>query len=147
MIQEEYFYPMIVLQGIWKDVGWGTIIYLAAIAGVDPQLYESATLDGAGKLAKIWYITLPSILPTIVILFVLSLGGLLGSNFEQIWLMQNALVNRVAEVISTYVFKTGVRGGEFGYGTAVGIFTSVVGTIMIMSANWVARKLGHEGIW
>ena len=147
MMKSKYFYPILLGQSLWKGVGWGTIVYLAAIAGVDPALYEAAKVDGAGRFRQIWHVTLPCILPTVLILFLLSLGGLLSTNFTQVWLMQNALVMDVGEVITTYVFKTGVRGGQFSYSTAVGLFQSVVGTGMIVGANQVAKKLGHEGIW
>jgi len=147
MLKEEYFYPIILFQSLWKEVGWGTIIYLAAMAGVNPTLYEAATVDGAGKFAQIRYVTLPSITPTILILFILSLGSLLSTNFEQLWLMQNPLVNDLGEVIDTYVFKVGVRGGDFSYSTAVGIFKSVIGLVLIVLANRWARKHGHEGVW
>jgi putative aldouronate transport system permease protein len=147
LLREELFYPTIVIQSIWKEVGWGTIIYLAAIAGVSPTLYEAARVDGANKLQQIWYITLPGIMPTITILFILNVGALLSNNFEQVWLMQNALNLRISEVIDTYVYKTGVQGGQFSYTTAVGLFKSVIGFGLIMSANWYANKRGYEGIW
>jgi putative aldouronate transport system permease protein len=147
LMRQDYFYPIILLQGLWKDVGWGTIIYLAAIAGVNPSLYEAAKLDGANKLKQILHVTIPSITPTILILFILSLGSLLEVNFEQLWLMQNPLVTDIAEVFDTYVYKVGVRGGEFSYSTAVGIFKSVIGLVLILLANRWANRKGHEGVW
>ncbi|MFS0726634.1 ABC transporter permease [Paenibacillus sp. 1P07SE] len=147
LMAENYFYPIILLQGLWKDVGWNTIIYLAAIAGVNPALYEAAEIDGAGKFSKIWNVTIPSIIPTVIILFILGLGNILEVNFEQLWLMQNPLVLNVAEVFDTYVYKVGIQGGQFSYSTAVGIFKSFVGLILILGANSWVRKKGYEGIW
>lgn len=147
MLNKDYFYPIILLQGLWKDVGWGTIIYLAAIAGVNPALYEAAKLDGANRFAQVRHITIPSIMPTIIILFILNLGNVLEVNFEQLWLMQNPLVMNVAEVFDTYVYKVGIRGGQFSYSTAVGIFKSVIGLVLIILTNRWANKKGHEGIW
>lgn len=147
MMSENYFYPIVLLQGLWKDVGWNTIIYLAAIAGVNPALYEAAEIDGAGRLSKVWNVTIPSIVPTVIILFILGLGNILEVNFEQLWLMQNPLVLNVAEVFDTYVYKVGIQGGQFSYSTAVGIFKSFVGLVLIVGANYWIRKKGYEGIW
>jgi len=147
MMDENYIYPILVLQGLWKDVGWGTIIYLAAIVGVNPSLYEAATIDGAGRFAQIKNVTIPSIMPTIIILFILSLGNVLEVNFEQLYLMQNSLVIQYTEVFDTYVYKMGIRTGQFSYSTAVGLFKSVVGLTAVLLANKWANRMGHEGIW
>ncbi len=147
LFKPELFYPLILFQNFWKEVGWGTIIYLAAIAGVNPELYEAAVVDGAGKLARILHITIPSIMPTVVILLVLSLGGILSSNLEQMWLMQNPLNIDVSEVIDTFVYKAGVRAGNFSYTAAVGLTKSLVALVLIVFANWLARKSGQEGLW
>ncbi|WP_238392271.1 ABC transporter permease [Paenibacillus antri] len=147
MMEEDYFYPIVLLQGLWKDVGWNTIIYLAAIAGVNPSLYEAAEIDGAGRFSKVWNVTVPSIVPTVIILFILGLGNILEVNFEQLWLMQNPLVLNVSEVFDTYVYKVGIQGGQFSYSTAVGIFKSFVGLALIVGANYWIRKKGYEGIW
>lgn len=147
LFKPEFFYPLILFQNFWKEVGWGTIIYLAAIAGVNPELYEAAMVDGAGKLARIIHITIPSIMPTVVILLVLSLGGILSSNLEQMWLMQNPLNIEVSEVIDTFIYKAGVRAGDFSYTAAVGLTKSLVALVLIIFANWLARKAGQEGLW
>ncbi|MEQ4482639.1 ABC transporter permease subunit [Cohnella silvisoli] len=147
LLQDVFIYPILMLQGLWKEVGWNIIIYLAAIAGINPTLYEAATIDGAGRLAQIRHITIPSIIPTIVILFILSLSNILEVNFEQVLLMQNAVTLHMTEVIDTYVYKIGVREGKFSYSTAVGVFKSFVGLIAVLAANRLIRRTGHEGIW
>jgi len=147
LLEDIFIYPILMLQGLWKEVGWNIIIYLAAIAGINPTLYEAATIDGAGRLAQIRHITIPSIIPTIIILFILSLSSILEVNFEQVLLMQNAVTLHMMEVIDTYVYKIGVREGKFSYSTAVGLFKSVVGLIAVLAANRLIRRTGHEGIW
>lgn len=144
---ENYFYGMIVGQTIWKEVGWGTIIFLAAIAGVDPQLYEAATVDGAGRLRRIWHVTLPAIRPTIVILMILRLGDVLNVGFEQILLMLNPMVQGVGDVFDTYVYRHGILSGNFSYSTAVGLFKSVAGLILVVAANFFAKRFGEEGLF
>lgn len=142
-----WFRSVLVISDIWKDAGWGAIIYLAALAGIDPQLYEAAIMDGANKWKQLWHITLPSILSTIVILFVLRLGNVLEVGFEQIFVLYNPLVYEVADVIETYVYRVGITQGQFSFSTAVGLFKSVVGMILVVAANRIAKKLGQEGIW
>ena len=133
--------------GIWQNFGWGSIIYLAAIAGINPELYEAAAVDGAGRFRKIWHITLPGIKPTIVVLLIMSLGNILGGGFDRPFAFQNNLVMRVADVIATYVYRVGIKGLQFSLTTAVGLFQSVVGVIFLLLANWLSRKLGERGIW
>lgn len=133
--------------GIWQNFGWGSIVYLAAIAGINPELYEAAAVDGAGRLRKMWHITLPGIKPTIVVLLIMSLGNILGSGFDRPFAFQNNLVMRVADVISTYVYRVGIKGLQFSLTTAVGLFQSVVGVFFLLMANWISRKLGERGIW
>ena len=133
--------------GIWQNFGWGSIIYLAAIAGINPELYEAAAVDGAGRFRKIWHITLPGIKPTIVVLLIMSLGNILGGGFDRPFAFQNNLVMRVADVIATYVYRVGIKGLQFSLTTAVGLFQSVVGVIFLLVANWLSRKLGERGIW
>lgn len=133
--------------GIWQNFGWGSIIYLAAIAGINPELYEAASVDGAGRFKKMWHITLPGIRPTIVVLLIMSLGNILGSGFDRPFAFQNNLVMRVADVISTYVYRVGIKGLQFSLTTAVGLFQSVVGVFFLLMANWISRKLGERGIW
>lgn len=133
--------------GVWQNFGWGSIVYLAAIAGISPELYEAASVDGAGRFKKMWHITLPGIKPTIVVLLVMNLGNILGSNFDRPFALQNNLVMDVANVLSTYVYKVGIKGLQFSLTTAVGLFQSVVGVFFLLTANWISRKLGERGIW
>lgn len=133
--------------GIWKSAGWGTILYLAAIAGINPELYEAASVDGAGRMRNIWHITLPGIRPTIIILLILSLGHILGSEFDRPYALMNKLVTDVSNVISIFVYNYGIRGLQFSLSTAVGIFQSVVGVIFLFGANALAKKFGDRGIW
>ncbi len=133
--------------GIWQNFGWGSIIYLAAIAGINPELYEAASVDGAGRFRKIWHITLPGRKPTIVVLLIMSIGNNLGGGFDRPLALQNNLVMRVADVIATYVYRVGIKGLQFSLTTAVGLFQSVVGVVFLLLANWLSRKLGERGIW
>ncbi|SFM27270.1 putative aldouronate transport system permease protein [Paenibacillus sp. 1_12] len=142
-----YFWGLITAQGIWKDAGWGTIIFLAAMAGVDPQRYEAAVVDGASRLRQIWHITLPAIRPTIIILLILRLGHIADVGFEQLLLMQNSLVLPVAEVFDTYAFNQGIVRGQISVGVAVGMFKGLVGLVLVMSSNFIIKKMGHEGIY
>ena len=133
--------------GVWQSFGWNSIVYLAAIAGISPELYEAASVDGANRFEKMWHITLPGIRGTIVTLLVMALGNILGSNFDRPFALQNNLVMKYAEVISTFVYKHGIKGLQFSLTTAVGLFQSVVGVFFLLFANWLARKLGERGIW
>lgn len=133
--------------GIWQNFGWGSIIYLAAIAGINPELYEAAAVDGAGRFRKIWHITLPGIKPTIVVLLIMSLGNILGGGFDRPFAFQNNLVMRVADVIATFVYRVGIKGLQFSLTTAVGLFQSIVGVFFLLMANFISRKLGERGIW
>jgi putative aldouronate transport system permease protein len=143
----EWFRPMIVLQMVWKDAGWGTVIFLAALAGVDSNLYEAASMDGASRWRQLWHVTLPSIRSVIVILLILRLGNFLDLGFEQIFLMVNALNREVGEVFDTYVYRVGMQQGQFSYSAAVGLFKSVVAFVLVLGANWLAKKFGEEGVY
>lgn len=142
-----WFWILLTLQSIWKDAGWGTVIILAAIAGIDPQLYEAAIIDGAGRFKQAWYVTLPCIKNIIMILLILKLGHIMDVGFEQVFLMMNGAVSQVAEVFDTYVYRVGVLQGEFGYSTAVGLFKSIVGFLLVLISNKVSKKLGEEGVF
>ena len=133
--------------GVWQNFGWGSIVYLAAIAGINPELYEAASVDGAGRFRKMWHITLPGIKPTIVVLLIMNLGGIVGGGFDRPFAMQNKLVLDAAEVISTFVYKNGIKSLQFSLTTAVGLFQSVVGVFFLLGANWLSRKLGERGLW
>jgi putative aldouronate transport system permease protein len=147
LLEPEWFRTMIITQSIWKEVGWGTIIFLAALSGVDLQLYEAARIDGANRWRQLWHITLPAIRSTIVILLILRLGSFLDSGFEHIFLMLTPTNREVGEVFDTYVYTKGLTQGQFGYSAAVGMFKSVVGLVLVVSANWLAKKLGEEGVY
>lgn len=133
--------------GIWQSFGWNSIVYLAAIAGINPELYEAAEVDGAGRWRKIWHVTLPGIKSTIVILLIMNLGNILGSGFDRPYALQNNLVMEVAEVLSTFVYKNGILGLKFSLTTAIGFFQSIVCVIFLLLANWISRKMGERGIW
>jgi putative aldouronate transport system permease protein len=143
----DIFWGLIVGQTIWKECGWGTIIFLAAIAGVDPQLYEAAKMDGANRVRQMWHVTLPAIKNVIVILLIIRLGDIMDVGFEHIYLMMNGAVNTVADVFDTYVYRAGVQHGQFSYSTAIGLFKSIVGLILVILANKIAKKAGEEGVY
>jgi putative aldouronate transport system permease protein len=133
--------------GVWKDMGWGTIIYLAAITGINPELYEAAEVDGAGRWRKLWHITLPGIRPTIVVLLILSIGRILGIELDRPWTMMNSIVREVADVISTLVYRVGIQAFQFSLTAAIGLFQSVICVIFLVGANMLAKKFGERGIW
>lgn len=133
--------------GVWQNIGWGTIIYLAAITGINKELYEASDIDGCTRLRKMWHITLPGIKPTINILLILQIGRMVSIGFDRPFVMGNSLVNEYSDVISTFVYRVGISSGDFSQATAVGLFQSVVGLILLLSANFIARKLGEDGIW
>ncbi|ONI40499.1 protein lplB [Candidatus Epulonipiscium fishelsonii] len=147
MTDPDYFVPMLVISDIYKGMGWGTIIYFAAISGVDAELYEAAWIDGAGRFKQVMNITLPSIMPTIVIVFILNCGNILNAGFDQIFMMYSTFVYDVADIIDTYVYRMGIVNSDYAFSTAAGMFKSVVALIMITVVNEVAKKLGNEGLW
>jgi putative aldouronate transport system permease protein len=133
--------------GVWRNMGWNTIIYLAALTSINPELYEASAIDGAGRLQNIRYITLPSLRPTIVTLLILNLGHILSSEFDRPFALTNPLVNSVSNVISIFVYRYGIRGLQFSLTTAVGLFQSVICVIFLFGANALAKKFGDRGIW
>jgi len=147
MASTKYFVPLYVSSAVWQGVGWGTIIYLAALTGVDPTLYDVASIDGANRWHKMRYISLPAIKPTTTILLILSLRGILGSDFEKILLMQNDANRSVADVINTYVYREGIQGARFEYSTAVSLFLSVISFVIVISANYLSRKVSENSLW
>ena len=147
MGERKYFLPTYLLLGMWKEMGWGSIIYLAAITGVDTELYEAAALDGAGRWRKMFYITLPCILPTVVIKFLLNVGGLMGVGFDQVYLMQTPQNLEVSEAINTYVVKEGIRQGHYSFATAVGLFQSVIGMMLMYISNKISKTLSETSLW
>jgi putative aldouronate transport system permease protein len=145
MTDPDNFALMITSQVIWKEIGWGTIIFLAAMALVPVERYESAAVDGAGAWRRMWHITLPGIASVVVLLLILRLGSVLTVGFEQIILQQDAVGADVAQVLDTFVYYRGVLGGDWGLATAAGLVKGLVGTIMVLGANWAAKRLGGEG--
>ncbi|ACT02731.1 binding-protein-dependent transport systems inner membrane component [Paenibacillus sp. JDR-2] len=143
----DWFRPMIIMQTVWKETGFGTIIFLAALAGVDVEQYEAAITDGANRWRQLWHITLPSIRSTIIILLILRMGDVLDNGFEQIFLMLNPLNRESAEVFDTYVYMMGITQGAFSYSTAVGLFKAVIGVTLVLGANWLAKRFGQSGIY
>ncbi|MBU5595091.1 sugar ABC transporter permease [Amphibacillus sp. MSJ-3] len=139
--------PMYIFQEMWKGAGWGTIVYLAAITNVDVQLYEAAEMDGAGKLRKMWHVTLPCIRPTIVTLFILKIGSVLEMGFEHMFLLMNSMNREVAQIFDTFVYTAGIQNGQLSYSTAVGLFKGLVGLILVVLANKFAKKIGEDGIY
>lgn len=141
------FRAIYIISGIWQNVGYNSIIFIAALASVDPSLYEAAIIDGATKLQRIRYIDIPTIMPTAVILFILNAGRIMNIGFEKIFLMQNTLNLRSSEVISTYVYKVGLIGANFSFGTAVGLFNSVINLILLLMMNQLMRKYSETSLW
>lgn len=143
----EYFKSIYVWSGVWQGMGYSSIIYIAALAGVDPSLYEAAKMDGASRLRKIWHIDLPSLVPVTVIMLILSLGSIMGVGFEKIYLMQNPLNTSASEVISTYVYKVGLIGANFSFSSAVGFFNSIINLILLVIVNGISRKVSQNSLW
>lgn len=147
LTDSHYFKSVIIASGLWKEVGWGMIIYLAALAGVNPNLYEAAMVDGAGRWRQMWSITLPAIMPAIVVLFLLRIGTVLDANVEQILVFLNPLNFDRGEVIDTYVYRVGLLGAQFSYSTAIGLFKSVIGLVLILGLNNVSKRTTGESIY
>lgn len=141
------FRGIIVLSDIWKESGWGTIIYLAAIVGIDPELYEAAVIDGANRFQRILRITMPGIVNTIIVILILRMGSILRNGFEQIFLLYSPLVYEVADVFETYTYRVGIREGRFSFATAVGLFQSLIGLVLILATNTLARRYGESSLW
>ncbi len=142
----DYFRGILVGTEIWKDLGWSAIIYLAAIAGIDPTLYEAGRVDGAGRLRMIWHITLPGIRNVIILMLILKLGHIMDAGFDQIYIMYNIQVYAVADILDTWVFRTGLEQFNFSLASAVGLFKSLIGLILVITANQIAKKWG-ENVW
>jgi len=149
--QAKYFWGMLIGTDIWKELGWNAIIFVAAITAIDADLYEAADIDGAGRYSKMWYVTVASIMPTIVLLLIFDIGWLLDANFDQIMMltnqMGNAKLRSAADVIDTYVYRVGVKDARYSFGTAAGLFKSVISFVLLMSANATARKLGQPVLY
>lgn len=142
-----YFWGLIVGQDIWRETGYGTIIFLAALAGVDQEMYEAARIDGAGRWKLMWHITLPAIKGTIIMMLILRVGGLLNTGYEQIFLMRNDLNMEMADVFDTYIYTRGIKNGQYSFSSAAGMFKSVVGMILVLGSDKIAKKFGENGIY
>ena len=147
LTDSNYFIPTMVVSMIWKTFGWNTIIYLAALTSVDPQLYEAAIVDGANRWEQLWHITIPSIASTIVVMLIMRIGSLMQAGFEQIFVMYHPGVYGVADIIDTYVYRIGLQEGKFELASAVGLFKSVINFVLIVGANKFARMFGEEGVY
>lgn len=145
MISEKWWTPLFFFISRWKETGWGTIIYLAALSGINNELYEAASIDGAGRLKQTWHITLPGIMNTILVVFILQLASVLNL-FQPVFVLQNSMVTNVSEVIETYIYHVGLLQSDYGYSTAVGLFKSIITMIMILVANTLSKKVKGEGI-
>lgn len=141
------FPSVIVFSDLWQSIGWNSIIYMAALAGIDPDLYEAAHIDGCGRLRQIWHITLPGIVPTMVTLLILSIGGLLGANSDKILLLYSPLTYETGDVIGTFVYRRGIKGGDFSYSTAVSLFQTVINFLLLIFANWFSNKTTETSLW
>jgi putative aldouronate transport system permease protein len=147
MNNPQLFVPVYVISGIWQEVGWGSIIYLAALAGIDQELYEAAAIDGAGRWKQTWHITLQGILPTIVILFILRMGRMLNVGFEKIILLYNPVTYETADVISSFVYRKGLQEFNFSYSTAVGLFNSVINLALLIITNKISKRVSETSLW
>lgn len=149
--ESKYFWGMATGTNLWKELGWDAIIYVAAITSIDAELYEAASIDGAGRMAKIWHITLASIRPTIIILLIFTVGGMMNANFDQIMMltnqMRNALLRETADVINTYVFRVGIREARFSFASAAGLFQTVINFGLLLFANFLADRFGNSALF
>jgi len=143
----KYFRTIYIASGVWQDTGWGAIIYLAALSGINPELYESAVIDGANKMRQIVSITLPMLIPTITMLLLLRVGNVLDVGFEKVYLLQNPVIYETADVLSTYVYRQGIRGAQYSFASAIGTFNSVVSLVILLLANFASRRLGETSLW
>ncbi|QEO08964.1 ABC transporter permease [Protaetiibacter larvae] len=143
----EWFRTIYVGSEIWQTVGWGTILYLAALTTIDPQLYEAARIDGANRWQQVWHVTLPGLAPTIVVLLILNIGTFMAVGFEKVLLLYNPLLYPTADVISTYLYRVGLGTGQFSYATAIGLFEAIIGLVLILSANAISRRVVGTSLW
>lgn len=147
LTDKKWFVPMLIITDIYKGMGWGTILYFAAISGINPEMYEAASVDGAGRWRQVWNITLPCITPTIVIVFIMNCGNILNAGFDQIFMLYSSHVYDVADIIDTYVYRMGIINSDYSFSTAAGMFKSVVALILVLFVNQVAKKTGNEGLF
>lgn len=146
MTEPRWFKTIYVLSGVWQGTGWGSVIYLAALSGVDTQLHEAATIDGASRLQRVWYINIPTIMPTMVILLIMSFGSLMSVGFEKIILMQNPLNMESSNVIATFVYQQGLLDAQYSFAAAVGLFNSLINSILLILVNGIAKRLSDSSL-
>lgn len=147
MTDPKWFKTIYVLSGVWQGTGWGSVIYLAALSGVDTQLHEAATIDGASRLQRVWYINLPTIVPTMVILLIMNVGSLMNMGYEKILLLQNPLNMESSNVIATFVYKQGLLDAQYSYAAAVGLFNSLINAVLLLTVNKITQKLSDNSLW
>lgn len=147
MTKPEYFSSIYVWSGVWQGIGWGSIIYIAALSSISPELHEAAVVDGASKFQLIWYVDLPSILPAIILMFILKAGHLLSVGYEKVYLLQNPLNLDASQVIATYVYKIGLQGGQYSYSSAIGLFNNVTNIIIILAVNGISKRISNIGLF
>lgn len=147
LAEPSWFWHIYVLTGLWQGIGWGSVIYTATISGIPAEHYEAATIDGASRLQRIWHVTIPGILPTIIIISILNAGNILNVGFEKIFLLQNSLNQETSEVIATYVYKSGLRGAQFSLATAINLFNNVINFALLSIVNSIAKRLGETSLW
>lgn len=147
LMDPKLFHPIFVISDIWQSVGWGSIVYLSAISGIDPGLYEAASIDGAGRFKRVWHITLPALVPTITVLFIMRIGNIMNLGYEKIILLYNPTVMETADIISTFTYRRGLLDADYGFSTAVGMFNSLVNFAILFVANKLSRKLTGESLW
>lgn len=147
MTESKWFKSIYVFSGVWQQMGWSSIIYLAALSAVDPQLHDAAKIDGASRLQRIWYVNLPTILPTIIILLILQSGDILSVGFEKVFLMQNQLNMEASDVIATHVYRSGILGAQYDYSAAIGLFESLTNFIVLLMVNYFAKRTSSTSLW
>ncbi|TYP79326.1 ABC transporter permease [Paenibacillus methanolicus] len=143
----DWFRTIYVSSEVWQEIGWGSILYLAALTSIDPQLYEAARMDGANRWRQMWHVSIPGIMPAIVILFILQIGKIMELGFDKVFLLSNAATYETADIISTYVYRMGITSANFSYATAIDLFMGIIGLIFVYSANVISRKLGDTSLW
>lgn len=147
LTKKELFYPIYIISGIWQNMGWDSIIYLAALAGIDQEQYEAAKIDGAGRFQQMWYVTLPGIIPTVMIMFILRMGTLLSVGYEKILLLYTPTTYEVADVISTYVYRRGLLEADYSYSTAISMFNSIFNVIFLLATNKISKKMSGISLY
>jgi len=147
MLEPSMFKTIYVFSGVWQNMGWNSIIYIAALSGIDPQLHEAAIVDGANRMQRIWHINIPGIIPTVIILLIMNIGSLMSVGFEKVFLMQNNINLEASDVISTYVYRSGLLNAEYSFSTAVGLFNSIINFVLLVIVNKISRTVSETSLW